>query len=927
MTFPGTSLPARFELDLAGTGAFSTNITTDVRTATEVQITRGRAEESSSPEPSTCSLVINNRSGNYSPRNAVGAYYGTLGRNTPIRVSIDSDTSWLRIDEATGNTVGTAYATTPDAAALDIVGDIDLRFDADFDTWRSFSELITKWDTAGNQRSYAWLLRDDGRMTMYYSTAGTVLAVGGTSSTKVPVTTGRLAVRVTVDVNDGAGNRVLTYYTAPTMAGPWTQLGDVLTFSGVASFFSGTSPLRLLDNPLSTDIVGDSIRGRVFAAQVRSGINGTVVANPDFQIAASGASSFVDSAGLTWTPTGNVAISNRDVKFIGEVSQWPVKWNQKGTDVYSPIEAAGVFRRLTQGTSALKSVLYRAITSLATPAVQYWPCEDAGSSTTIASALPGALPMHFKGGVSFGSDDTFAASSPLLTTGDGSIYGFVPTYTSTQHQVRFLINIPVDNSIADDSNIFRVDCAGTATRWEVNFRTGGGISLRAFDTASPPNTLLDVGIFVYNLVGNPLRFHFGLTQSGGNVNWEMYTARIDVALGGNTGTLTGQTVTRITKVTMAATAKCDATFGHIVVQKAIGSNAELLDQMQAYDGEVAGRRIERLCAEEDVAFQGLGDLDDSVVMGPQRAGQLLDLLNECAVADFGMLAESKLFLGILYRPRSSFQNSLPSLTMPYASLANLDPIEDDSATVNDVTAVRTKGSSARVTQDTGRLSTQVPPNGIGRYDTSITVNVSNDGQLPDEASWRLHLGTWDEPRYPTIDLNAAHPTIAGVPAQAAAVNALDLGDQLVITGSPSARTGPGDISQLVQGITEVISQRGHRISARCSPERAWRVGTYASGVAPSASKYDSDGSTLGGAGATTTSTSWSIVTPSGPLWTTSAAEYPFDFMVAGEQVTVTAMSGASSPQTATVTRSVNGVVKTHVAGETIAFANPAYYSL
>lgn len=61
-------------------------------------------------------------------------------------------------------------------------------------------------------------------------------------------------------------------------------------------------------------------------------------------------------------------------------------------------------------------------------------------------------------------------------------------------------------------------------------------------------------------------------------------------------------------------------------------------------------------------------------------------------------------------------------------------------------------------------------------------------------------------------------------------------------------------------------------------------------------------------------TSFTVTTASGYLWTTAAAQFPFNIMVGGERMTVTAISGASNPQTFTVTRSVNGVVKSHAAG-------------
>jgi hypothetical protein len=64
-----------------------------------------------------------------------------------------------------------------------------------------------------------------------------------------------------------------------------------------------------------------------------------------------------------------------------------------------------------------------------------------------------------------------------------------------------------------------------------------------------------------------------------------------------------------------------------------------------------------------------------------------------------------------------------------------------------------------------------------------------------------------------------------------------------------------------------------------------------------------------------------------PLWTTNAADFPFDINVAGERMTVTNISGSSSPQTFTITRSVNGVAKAQTAGTDVRLFFPAIVSL
>jgi hypothetical protein len=59
-----------------------------------------------------------------------------------------------------------------------------------------------------------------------------------------------------------------------------------------------------------------------------------------------------------------------------------------------------------------------------------------------------------------------------------------------------------------------------------------------------------------------------------------------------------------------------------------------------------------------------------------------------------------------------------------------------------------------------------------------------------------------------------------------------------------------------------------------------------------------------------------------PLTTVNPDHFPFDVFVGGERMTATACSGASNPQTLTVTRSANGVVKAHLIGAAVSIALP-----
>ena len=121
-----------------------------------------------------------------------------------------------------------------------------------------------------------------------------------------PISDGqRLALRVTLDVNDGGGNRVANFYTAPTIAGPWTQLGATVTTAGAVSIFSGSAVLEVGSNASGTT---QMMAGLVYAVEVRDGIDGTVVTSPNFASLSPKQPSFVDDQGRRWTIDGNALI-------------------------------------------------------------------------------------------------------------------------------------------------------------------------------------------------------------------------------------------------------------------------------------------------------------------------------------------------------------------------------------------------------------------------------------------------------------------------------------------------------------------------------------------------------------------------------------------------------------------------------------------
>jgi hypothetical protein len=276
-------------------------------------------------------------------------------------------------------------------------------------------------------------------------------------------------------------------------------------------------------------------------------------------------------------------------------------------------------------------------------------------------------------------------------------------------------------------------------------------------------------------------------------------------------------------------------------------------------------------------------------------------------------------------------NNQPAVvTASYSSnqLAAFRPVDDDQNTINDVTVTRIGGSSFRAVDTTSALSTSQPPDGVGLYDASVSLSMFADARLPDQAGWRLHLGTVDEARFPLIGFNLTSPSVLATTTLTFDVLSLDVGDRLVITGMPS-HLPPDNVQQIAQGFTEYLANFERAITVNCTPASVWSVGVYASTAVSGAgqSKYSSDG-TVTTEALDTTETGIDISTPSGPVWTNTAAEFPFDVMIGGERITVAGITGTGPAQVMTpVTRSVNGVVKSHASGVAVALFAPAVYGL
>ncbi|MFM9604246.1 hypothetical protein [Streptomyces turgidiscabies] len=920
MVFPQTPLSVLVELWIGGAWV---DVTSDVYVESKIVIERGRADEGVRVDPGKCRLSFNNRLGKYSPRNPLSPYYLLIGRNTLIRVSVKAGTPFLDLPGT-----ATAYASTPDTAALDITGDIDVRVDAQLTNWLDAAdglrttELMGKLGSSSSDKSWFFGVRSN-RLYFEWSADGTsVLSASSTVRPVVPPD-GRLAVRATLDVNNGAGGRTITFYTSRTgLSGTWTQLGDPVVQAGTTSIFNSTAAVRIGMVPVAMTYAA----GRVQAVEIRNGIAGSVVANPDFTAQTIGASSFADSAGRTWTMNGTAAITNRRTRFIGEVPSWPSRWDVSGRDVRVPIEAGGILRRLGQGTKALDSTLRRRIPSYVPLA--YWPMEEGAAASRAYSPIPGVTPLTLTN-VTWSSADTLASSNPLPVLASSStalpkMSGRVPAPTSTltEWSVQWLYRL--DGGNPTERTFMRITSTGTVAEWY--FLQSNASTATIIGRDNDGNTVFTQGLVTTSApYGQWIKMEFNAVQDGANVDWHIGWVTVGSGSVSFDGTFAGS-IGRPTGVASPPdgySADLDGmALGHISVW-AVDDTAAFDNAISAWAGETAGARMVRLAGEENLPFTLYGEPSAQEQVGAQRPDALLTLLEEAADADGGILYERRESVGLAYRDRVSLYNQPVALALDYNTSGHvappLEPADDDQGVRNDITVQRTDGASARVTLDTGALSTAAPPNGVGVYDESVTLNLYDDDQAEPQAYWRLHLRTVDEARYPVLRID-----LAAAPSLIDDVTDVDSGDRITID-HPPAWLPPGPIDLLAQGYTETI---GHPIDwdleFNCTPASPWTVGVIGDDVLGHA---DTIGSSLA-AGISSSALSLSVNTTAGPRWTTAAADFPFDILLGGEVMTVSAISGTANPQTFTISaRSVNGIVKSHLSGTSLSLAHPMIIAL
>lgn len=919
--------------DIYYDGQWNDHVTDVAFESNDLTVKYGQSDEHGEAEPTEIGATLDNRGNDFSPKDPRSSLFGKIGQGTLCRVRVgDSQAEGVSIPGIEG-----AHVSTPDHSSLDIAGDIDIRVEVDLDTWRYQTgvPIIQKtWTATSDEFAWAFYLTTNGILRFAFSSDGT--SINFKSSTEaVPQDSGRIAIRVTLDVNNGSGGHDTRFYTAPSIGGTYSQLGATTTTAGTTSIATNDLDVTIGSDASNTSLFSNTylVPMIVHAVQIRSGINGTIVANPDFTTLTSTDIEITDSAGRLWTLSTGTGVEDRSIRGTGAIPDWKPRWDETGYAAEVEVRAAGYLEQLGHGSEKVRSSMFRDL-SARENIVGYWPLEDAEGSTSFAAGRPGVDPAQAQGDFTAGSVDAIDASLPgvalnTTTVGSSGVIGTVPPYTPTARQRVFaFVSVP-EGGVSALAQLLNYTCTGSIKRMSVNISTTGALTLimRNVDGGA----VLDTGPTGFNMNGEPKVISVLVTQVGSNIDWQIGAFELDGAFGLIDGTLNNQTYGRFTSASVGPSPNLNGTgYNHLTVIND-DRNGDIWDIMRevllAWTGEYALERMVRLTRENSVPFMAIGQGRDSERMGALKVDELANLLDQCGVSDMGPIGDRRDGYALLARGRADLYNQEPALTLDMRDGVVINPFNApfDTQTVrNDVTVTRIDGSSYRAVKTAGAQSTADPPEGLGgSFPASPQLSLDTDERLPDQATWRLHLGTVDQHRVSKLEIEMEHHEDL-----VDEVLALRRGDIILVQNAGDLYgLPPGDLRLMFLGSTDLFTENTWHVTLNCAPGEPWTVGTISDGSDDE--RFDTDGSVINSASFVAgTSTSLSVSVDLGPLWTTDPGEFPLEINADGAILTVTGISGASSPQTFTVsTTVVNGVERLLTQGADVRLADPTIVAL
>lgn len=573
---------------------------------------------------------------------------------------------------------------------------------------------------------------------------------------------------------------------------------------------------------------------------------------------------------------------------LAEMSKWEVSATPEhvpsGTRglAMTAFTAEGALRRIGRWSDPIKSAANRFLTN--TPGLLgYFPGEDPSGASSISNIVTGGQYAATSGSVTYAGGDGPAGSAKLLKLGsDGQVTGvwLRPVANTLGFQIGWSMNLDTLPGSGTYEQMFRFSTsAGHIYSMGVN-----NLSFE-WRVTTPDGTLLSSFASNFGAGVDPTKptiYRIKVTDIGTQVQVEpAWYSQDGISLYGVTFAFTANTNGVL--IDWAAQHP-NATYGHFLATENTSYNFQStagLAAFNGYPGEPAGKRVQRLFAEEGLTFYAQGDITLTAGMGRQKPDVFLDLIEECLRTDGALLydepgdAGACTWVGRNYRQAQ--QTPTLSLTYPGHILA-YTRVTDDTGIANDVTLNNADGAQVNVVLAAGPLSIQAPPNGISRVRKTLDVNYGTVADMTQRAQFELAKTTINRPRYTSLTVDMV--TNSGLASQ---INGLRPGQLIKVTGLE-----PDPVLLQCLSVTNTIGTITRTITIATLPHEVYVGGFYDT----AGSLYDSASTTLAAA-ATSTATTLALTTAdSRETWPTSG--YPYDLKVSGERVTVTRMSDVGS---------------------------------
>ena len=155
-----------------------------------------------------------------------------------------------------------------------------------------------------------WFQMAAGYLSLYWSedATATLRSVSSTAAIPTPVAGTKYRYKVTLDIDDGAGNRVVNFYYSTNSGSTWTKIGNTVTTAGASNTYLDSTASIIQNSRGATPTTGV----KFYYAQLFKGIDGQPLLPERIDLWQRNTSSPSNAASLTGAPVfyiDNIAVS------------------------------------------------------------------------------------------------------------------------------------------------------------------------------------------------------------------------------------------------------------------------------------------------------------------------------------------------------------------------------------------------------------------------------------------------------------------------------------------------------------------------------------------------------------------------------------------------------------------------------------------